>query len=383
MTGRARRSHTIRAIVLVTACAALGGIAIPATAGAKAKERVRLTLPEPGQLAAARLEFKTEGSAKPKLKFAVANKRKLPKGTFVAAQAARYKARRKRERGVALLALGVPAQGQSRAARVTADAALVDVRGTDSGGAISSAEFNNLPSVSRSFLSVLGAEPGSERDLATRVFDLPDNRIFDDDAGRFDLPASAGTMGLVLERDPTLLTRDFIEEVKAEQALASAIAAAVGPPAVLDADIWGYVTGSPVPGLLQFQVQPSGSDPSLVFAAGQWNAPIAGFQISQASPNQLLFDGRARCEDQTFSPGTIRSGRGPRIGPGIPSVRFECELPSPSNFGFMDIPFTAPTAADTTLARLLPYPISDFSGGGLGEAIGRKGVAPPQFAIRY
>ena len=199
-TARRQRCSALTGLATAAAICVVIQLLLSPNAAAAVGDRVRLTLPEPGQLAAARLEFNVKGEKKPKLRLKAKNTGALPPGTVVAAQMAR--STQKRGRAVALVAIASPAgSGTPRGPeRVTSDSVLIDVQAAGRGQQITSIALENAPSATRNFLSVIGAEPLQERELAQQVFDLPESEIPDDSLGRLDLARAAEPMDLDFTR---------------------------------------------------------------------------------------------------------------------------------------------------------------------------------------
>jgi hypothetical protein len=340
------------------------------SADAAVHERVKVSIPDPGQLAAARLQFKVEGDKTPKLKIKLKNARDLPDEVIAASRMTR--STEKKGRAVALLAIAnvPPPAARRRAPRVTGQSALIDVSPAGTGANISEIEFQNVPG-SRNFASVLGLEPGGERQKAQQTFDVSGNEIPDDPLGRFDLPSALDVMDLKAVEQAKVVTRpsfqEEVEELFRDRAIASAIAAAVGPPAVLDADLYSLVTGNPPPSVLQSTFGPSQSNPSLYFAGVQYTVSVMGAQVSQASEFDLLGGPDARCENGLFNEGLVTRGTGPLLTFRL-SYRLDCDLPQDHPVVFFDVPLEGSPPPGIDLFKFMPFP--SYGSEEIGEAVG-------------
>jgi hypothetical protein len=351
--------------LLVMSFAGLGG----SFAQAAVKERVKLSIPDPGQLAAARLEFKVEGEKKPKLKIKAKNAKVLAPEVVAAAQMTR--STEKKGRAVALVAIGnmpppaPPAAG--RDARITAESVVVDVAAAGTGQRISDIQFSDLPGNSRNFLSLLGVEPQAERAEAQEVFDLPETQLPFDPVGRLDLTGATEIMDLKPVRESQVITRETIEALDPERMISSAIAAAIGPPAALDADVYGFFSGRKVPLRVQATVGLSPSNPSVVFSGVQYDTPVMGAQVSQLSDNMVLHTADARCQNGFLQDGVVTWGQGPLL-PGVSaSYRLDCDVPQDSQVVFFDVSMQRAPDPGIDIFNLLPLPF--YGDDQVGEAV--------------
>jgi hypothetical protein len=273
VVGAVRTPGSLRhAGVALTVAVLAAGLLAPGSVLAAKKERVAVSIPDEGQLAAARLGFKVKGTAKPKVKVKLANADELHPDIVIAAQVAREKSKRgkkkkgkkrkKKGRAAVLLAIGnVPgaaASGRDRRVTVTGgERAIVEVASANQ--AISSLRFDDLPTSSRTFLSVLGAEPAGERQLAQDTFDI-DYEDFEEipyTTDGLELLDLMTAMGLSRVNDAEVITSDTVAGLFPDRAIAAAIAAALGPPATLDAKTYNVLSGRPFPLTLTYQHVPA------------------------------------------------------------------------------------------------------------------------------
>jgi hypothetical protein len=378
-TGGAALNRGPRIALFAGIALLLGALLIPAAAPAAVKERVKLSIPDPGQLAAARLEFKVKGEKKPKLKIKAKNADALPDQVVAAAQMTR--STEKKGRAVALVAIGNPGTpaAAGRDARGTADSVLIEVRSTGTGAAVSDIEFSKLPSNSRNFLSVLGAEPAAERQLAQDVFRLGETEIPADPLGGLDLDAAFKPMELNPTRASQIITQDVINELNPNRMIASAIAAAVGPPAAIDGPIYVHFSGLPLPERVQETSGQSQANPSLVFVGIAYSFAVMGAQVSQVSGNMVLHTDDARCENGFLQAGTVTWGPGPFL-PGVPGVsyRLDCDLPQDHAVVLFDVPMQEPPAAGMDVFNVMPIPF--YGNDQLGEAVAAEATS---YRVRF
>ena len=328
---------------------------------AREKERVAITIPDEHQLAAARLSFKAKGTTKPKVKVSLANAGELHPDIVVASQVAREKAKKKKGKGkkkgraVVLLALGnVPGAGAAAAERDrrivttgTDNQAIVEVASASS--AISSLKFEDLPNRSRTFLSVLGAEPAAEHQLAQETFHLNGSAVDDVQytVDGLSLRSLSTPMDLKLINAPEVLTGGpQAVEPNPDAAIASAIAAALGPPLPVDADTYGFFSGSPVPLKVTGSYAPSPSNPSVLFNFVSYSTKVSGAQVTADDAYPLQFNSNARC-----STGNSQFGIVVRLGEDA-----ACRLPAFDEELFFDLPFGMPVPEGAEAGFLLPIP---------------------------
>jgi hypothetical protein len=353
--------------------------AVP-TAQAATKERVSLTIPVQGQLSIARLEFKTPGVAKPKLKVTAKNVDELPDSLVAAAQTARFEDKKRRAVAFVAMANRAPPGSMAHGARETRSPQQIEIEvrfaqpsrkfrekfGLD-------IDFVDDPNKSRNFLSPLGFDPPDERQLAQLVFALSGEEFPDDEYGALDLFEALQIMGLQPFRQATFIAiaNQAIVELTAYELMRSAIAAAVGPPAALDAGVYTYVTRRQAPVKLEFTASPSPSNPSVVFSRVSYDAQVMGAQVSQASDNTVLHTADARCQNGFLQNGVVTWGPGPVI-PGVmsPTYRLDCDLPQDNPTVFFDISMQRPPDPGARLFKFLPIPF--YGDDQLGEAVGSE-----------
>jgi hypothetical protein len=288
----------------------------------------------------------------------------------------------KKGRAVALVAIGNrPAAGSPATAsdvRGTGDAVLVEVRAAGTGQSISDIQFSELPGNSRNFLSVLNVEPQAERAEAQQVFDLPETQVPFDPVGRLDLSRATEIMELKPVRESQVITAATIENLFPERMISSAIAAAIGPPAALDADVYGFFSGRKVPLRVQATVGLSPSNPSVVFSGVQYDTPVMGAQVSQLSDNTVLHTADARCQNGFLQDGVVTWGAGPLL-PGVSaSYRLDCDVPQDSQVVFFDVSMQRSPDPGIDIFNLLPLPF--YGDDQVGEAVASEATS---YIVRF
>lgn len=369
------------AVAAVAAMFLLAGVALGAQpAQAAAKEQVALSVPEAGQLSIARLEFKVKGVAKPKLKIRAQNEDELPAGAVAVAQSARYE--KKRGRAVVLVAIANPAAPGSRTIAKQDLPSVAELklavrlsRKGKTGGQLA-IDFYNDPLASHNFVGVVGAEPPAERQLGREVFDLDEGEYPDGAFGEFDLDEATEFMKLQLG-PLTLIGQEVLFRAVL---IRSALAALLGPPAAIDAEVYGFVTGMQPPQLSQATAGQSPANPSVVFVDAAWNIPVMGVQVSQSSGNTLLDTPDARCANGLSNFGTVTVGPGPFLGlPGVDrTYRLDCDLPQDTPRVFVDVPLAQPPSPGAEVLKVMPIPF--YPGDPLGEAVAAEAAS---YRVRF
>ena len=373
VVGAVRTSGSLRhAGVALTVAVLAALLLLSGTASAARKARVAVSIPDEGQLAASRLSFKATGTTKPKLKVSVKNEDELPAGVVVASQAARVKqpktrqgrSEKKKSRAAVLVAIGnVPGAGAARRGRGT-EQVLIEVKILEVEHDSPSLRF--LQPNSRSFLSVFGAEPPSERSLAQETFGLNPADAPLNANGALSLKAALDEVGMRAIGKAFAIPGDVLAGLDPEAAIASAVAAAIGPPATLDAKTYGLLSGRPVPTVRSYTYGPSPTDSHVLFNHATYSAPVSGAQVAPTTGLQLSFTPDMRCSTGDGHFGLI--------------IRLEidslCRLPDFDDGLFFDVPFKQVPPAGAEVGVLLPIPVVPGAspGGDPGEALGGPGV---------
>jgi len=351
-----------RAGIALLGALLIGAMLAPATAGAEKKVRLRLTIPDAGQLAVARIEFKAKDEDKPKLKLQAKNEEQLSDQVVVVAQSARVKNKDGRAVGIVGIA-NVPPSGARAAGGTPTPQVLIEAR-------IVQSDIKFLRNVGHSFgfVNTLGPESHQVHEQARDLFHLPPSKMQVDAEGRLtlDLP------GLKLVGPAkTLAGQAALGDISVEDVAASAVASGLGHPAALDARVYTRASGEPFPALTSYDYQPSPGDPRVIFNQAAYSRLISGAQVSQSGNNDVLHTKAAACSTGGGQFGSVSWEVGP--GGGYSLV---CNLPAFDDQLFFDVPFAQPPQEPDVVGRLLPIPFypGDTPGGEIGEAIGGPGI---------
>ena len=364
-----------------------GSAAASAKAAPKDTAKVQLTLPNPGELAIARLELKVEGVDKPKPKMKVRKAGELPDDFIAVALAARPDG--KKGRSVVIVAAGRTAGPVATSASATESppalpsstgwrgegdpwTILLSYRGEFSGTRVVAGLLENR---SGSFVNTFGPELLAVNEDVRKLLGLPPEQFRVDEFGR----TTTDHPGLKPTGEPKILhcpSGLFIQGAtlcdSPQTVLGSAIASGVGPPATLDAEVWRLVSGQQVPTIIDYVDAVYPDRPNVTFAGTLYSTDVQGRQVSPAGPNPLLLNADTRCAGQNQELGTVSSLAGPGLGQSL-----LCYLGQPYNTILFDIPTGSPPAPGERIAWSAPFPRYTESVGQnyFGEAIAGPGVS--------